>query len=117
LGRGRAANDYQTAGTKGTDVVMQSITIDPGSATGWHTHPGLETAIIKSGTLTLFDSGNPSCAAQTFTAGQVFPGTEHPHLARNLGNVPIEIVSTYYNVPAGGPVASPAPEPANCAGK
>lgn len=117
LGRGTAAADFSATGAKGSDVVVQSVTIDPGGSSGWHTHPGQETAIIKAGTLTFFDADDPDCAAQAYSAGQTVVGSGHPHMARNLGEVPVEIVVTYYNVPAGGAAASPAGEPQKCAGR
>ena len=117
LGRGTAAADYQVGGGAGTEVVVMRVTIEPGGASGWHTHPGPETAIVKAGTLTFFDSQDPECAAQTFSAGQAVVGTGQAHMARNLGDVPVELLVSYYDVAAGGATAAPAEEPAHCAGR
>jgi quercetin dioxygenase-like cupin family protein len=114
LGRGNVAGDYTVKGSKGTDVVVQKVTFEPGSTATWHTHPGAETAIIASGALTIFLSDDPKCAGREFKPGQVFLGTPAVHQAKNLGTEPVQLVVTYYDVPAGGAVATPAPRPANC---
>lgn len=114
LGRGNAPADYTVSGTKGTDVVVQKVTFEPGSVAAWHTHPGAETAIVAAGSLTIYFSDDPKCAGREFKAGDVFLGTPVVHQAKNLSKEPVQLVVTYYNVPAGGAVATPAPRPANC---
>ncbi|MEW6471883.1 MAG: cupin domain-containing protein [Actinomycetota bacterium] len=114
LGRGNAGADYTVKGSKGTDVVVQKVTFEPGSTATWHTHPGAETAIISSGAVTIFFSDDPKCAGREFKAGDVFLGTRAVHQAKNLGTEPAHLVVTYYDVPAGGAVANPAPRPDNC---
>ena len=117
LGRGTVEDDYEVEGFGGSDVVVQSVTIDPGGASGWHTHPGAEIAIVKAGRLTFFDADDPDCDATTYGPGQVLVRLGHPHLARNLTDELVEIVVTYVDVPAGAPAAAPAEEPAHCAGR
>jgi quercetin dioxygenase-like cupin family protein len=114
LGRGNAGTDYTIDGSKGTDVVAQKVTFEPGATAAWHTHPGLETAIVTSGTLTIFFSDDPKCAGREFKAGEVFLGTRAVHQAKNLGQEPVHLIATYYDVPAGGAVATPAQRPCNC---
>jgi len=117
LARGTVDHGYQVGGQAGSDVVTQSARIEPGGSSGWHTHPGAEIAIIKSGTLTFFDADDPDCQARSLSAGQVIARMGHPHLARNLGKEPVEIIVTYVDVPPGAAAAQPAQEPANCAGR
>ena len=114
LGRGGVGEPYTVSGDKGSDVVVQSVRIDPGATSGWHTHPGPEVAIVKAGTLTLFDGTDAKCHAQTFTAGQAVVRQGHVHMAKNTGKEPVEIVVTYFDVPPGGPAASPAGRPKQC---
>jgi quercetin dioxygenase-like cupin family protein len=114
LGRGTAGADYTTKGRSGSDVVVQKVTIEPGAAAAWHTHPGAETAIITAGTLTFFDGDDPNCAPRQVHAGQVVVGSGHVHQGRNLGQDPVQIVVTYYDVPAGAAAATPAERPSHC---
>src|SRR4029453_12666105 len=69
------------------DGVDQTITIAPGGHTGWHSHPGPALAVIKSGTLTLYDGDDPNCTPHSYSAGQAFvdQGGGHVHIARNEG--------------------------------
>jgi quercetin dioxygenase-like cupin family protein len=114
LGRGAVAASYRLGGDAGSDVVVQSVRIEAGAASGWHTHPGPEVAIIKSGALTFFDGDDPKCAPKTYTAGHVLVGTGHVHQGRNLGTEPVEIVVTYFNVPPGKAATTPAERPGPC---
>jgi quercetin dioxygenase-like cupin family protein len=114
LGRGKVGGAYAVKGGDGTDVVVQKVTIEPGATAAWHTHPGSETAIIVAGTLTFFDGDDQKCAPHEYKAGDVVVGSGHVHQGKNLGKEPVQIVVTYYNVPSGGPAATPASRPANC---
>jgi quercetin dioxygenase-like cupin family protein len=119
LARGLATEKVKTRGNQPYEVVGQEITIAPGGHTGWHTHPGNAIAIIKSGTLTIYDGDDPSCTAKTFNEGDVYidPGYGHVHIGRNEGSVPLEILVTYVDVVAGnGPVRIDAADPGNCTG-
>jgi quercetin dioxygenase-like cupin family protein len=113
LGRGTVSEAYTFESAAGSDLVVQRVTIEPGAAAGWHTHPGAEAAIVTAGTLTLFN-GDPHCAPREFSPGQVVTGPGHVHQGKNLGSKPVEIVVTYFSVPPGGPVATPAQRPAHC---
>jgi quercetin dioxygenase-like cupin family protein len=114
VGRGTVGDSYTVEGHKGSDVVVQAVTIQPGAASGWHTHPGPEVAIIKSGTLTFFNGDDPKCEAKAYTAGQVVTGLGHVHQGSNLSTEPVEIVVTYFDVPPGGPATVPAERPTQC---
>src|SRR5918995_2204020 len=62
LARGLATDKVKTQGNQPYDAVVQQITIAPGGHTGWHTHPGNAIAIIRSGTLTIYDGDDRACA-------------------------------------------------------
>lgn len=101
----------------GTDVVILTATIEPGGTTGWHSHPGTEIAVVKSGTLTVYDGHDPDCTARTVTAGH--GRVQHAktvHLGKNNGSVPVELYATFV-IPHGSPVRIDEPEPAQCAGR
>jgi quercetin dioxygenase-like cupin family protein len=100
-----------------TDVVILTATIEPGGTTGWHSHPGPEIAVVKSGTLTGYDGHDPDCAPRIVTAGQ--GRVQHAktvHLGKNNGSVPVELYATFV-VPHGTPVRVDEAEPDHCAGR
>lgn len=104
LGRGTSTDKIMTRGNQPFDVVTQSLTIQPGGHTGWHSHVGQAIVVIKSGTFTTYDAGDKSCTPEVYTAGQVYVdrGSGHAHIARNEGTVPLELHVTYIGVPVGG---------------
>lgn len=117
LARGVATEKVKTRGTQPYDAVVQEITIAPGGHTGWHTHPGSAIAIVKAGTLTIYEGDDPSCAPRRVNAGDVYidPGHGHVHIGRNEGTVPLEILVTYVDVdPRGGPIRIDAADPGHC---
>jgi quercetin dioxygenase-like cupin family protein len=114
VGRGTVGASYTIEGGEATDVVVQKVTIEPGATAAWHTHPGSETAIVMAGTLTFFDGYDEKCAQREYKAGEVLVGSGHVHQGKNLGKEPVEIVSTYFNVPSGGKAATPVSRPAHC---
>jgi quercetin dioxygenase-like cupin family protein len=115
LARGQAGSDYTIKGASGTDVVAVKVTLEPGATAPWHTRTGPETAIVVSGTLTLFSADDPKCAPHEYKAGEVLLGTSKVvHQVKNLGKEPVQLVITYFDVPAGGHVHAPAERPSNC---
>jgi quercetin dioxygenase-like cupin family protein len=97
--------------TKGrTDVVVRTITIEPGGSTGWHYHLGKLIAVVQSGTLTRTMA---DCSVEVATAGQSFvepDGANHVHIGRNLGTEPVVLYVTYL-LPEGAPLSVDAPNP------
>lgn len=74
-----------------TDFVFEHVTLEPGSTTGWHSHPGPLLVVVRSGTLTHDARGRDT---RTFTAGEAFvelPGAGNEHCGRNLGAEPVEL--------------------------
>jgi len=92
------------------ETVMQQIVIAPGGQTGWHTHPGPAVVLIKSGQMSFYAD---DCTLRTYSAGQSFvdSGQGHVHVARNQGNVNLELWVTYFDVPPGGAFRIDAPSP------
>lgn len=116
LARGLATKRVKTRGNEPYDVVVQQLTIAPGGHAGWHTHPGSALAVVRSGTLTIYDGDDRSCSPHTYSAGETYvdPGHGHVHIGRNEGAAPLEIVVAYVDVPPGEPVRLDAPDPGNC---
>lgn len=99
------------------DTVVQQIVVEPRGHTGWHSHPGPAIALVKSGTLTLYDGDDPACLARNYSAGQAFidSGQGHVHLGANLSATqPVEVWVTYLDVPPGASPRVDQPDPNNC---
>jgi len=97
------------------DFAVQQVTIAPGGATGWHTHPGPAFVLVKSGEFTLYDEDDPGCTGTVFKAGQSFvdEGFGHVHIGRNTGAANLELYVVYLApAPAGQPVRVDAAKPA-----
>jgi quercetin dioxygenase-like cupin family protein len=98
-------------------TVMQSIVIEPGGHTGWHSHPGPVVVLVKSGELTLYSAEDAACSGVTYSAGQAFidRGQGHIHLGRNpSASVNTELWVTYFDVPPGGAFRIDAADPGIC---
>jgi hypothetical protein len=91
---------------------MQTITVDPGGSTGWHSHPGATFVAVKSGTLTLYHGDATTCTSQAYSAGQGFlePAGD-VHVARNEGSTPVELYVTFLAVPVGAGLRVDAQNP------
>lgn len=80
--------------TKGAvDITHQTITIDPGATSGWHTHPGVVLVTVQQGSLVRYDA---HCAATVAAAGSAFAESgEHAGLVRNEGTTTVVVYVTY----------------------
>jgi len=99
------------------ETVAYSLTLAPGGSTGWHTHPGAVIFVVKSGNLTQYGLDGPACTAETLATGQAYLApvhARHPHLFRNDGTEPLEVVVTAFNTPSGQPSRLDAEPPAEC---
>jgi hypothetical protein len=115
--RGTAVDKIKTRGNEAFDVVNQTITIQPGGHSGWHSHPGQAIVVIKAGTFTTYNADDPTCSAHVYGPGDVYVdrGYGYVHIARNEGIVPTTLEITYVDVPVGQPFRIDAPTPGNCA--
>jgi quercetin dioxygenase-like cupin family protein len=92
------------------DGYVAHVQIAPGGNTGWHSHPGLAFALVRAGTLTLYDDDfNPTF----YPAGTGFveePG--HVHIGVNEGTTDVEVVVFFLSPKgAGTRIDQPAPPP------
>ena len=96
------------------DVAVQSITFQPGGHSGWHGHPGPVFIQVVSGTMTFYESDDPSCTPIVRTAGQGYLDTgDHAHIARNETGSPATNVVTYFAPPAAA-LRIDKPNPGHC---
>lgn len=95
--------------TKGAvDITHQTITIDPGATSGWHTHPGVVLVAVKQGSLVRYDE---HCSATVTAAGSAFTESgRHAGLVRNEGTAAAVVYVTYVT-PVGAALRVDAPNP------
>jgi quercetin dioxygenase-like cupin family protein len=88
----------------GYETVSVRVEIEAGATIARHTHPGIETSYIISGSTDLAIEGE---AAKTYSAGDAFQvAAGVPHGGKN-GDAPTVVAGTYV-VEKGKPLASPA---------
>ena len=99
-----------------TGVVADAVTLASGGTSGWHTHPGPELVLVKSGELTFYRSDRSGCAGGTFRAGQSFvgPAGDVPQMATNTGDVATELVVVFFGIPEDGQVRHDVDVPPGC---
>ena len=115
LGGASVAKPYSFQVKHKADVVVAKATVPPGASFGWHSHRAGVVAIVTSGTLSLYDSADPTCTAHRYSAGQGFTErANHVHLARNEGHKPVVVLVTYLGLKHGVNPDVPAASPGNC---
>lgn len=96
------------------DIAVQTITFQPRGSSGWHQHPGPVFIQVVSGTMTFYESDDPTCSPVVRTAGQGYLDVgDHAHIARNETSAPARNLVTYF-APPGAPLRIDAPNPGNC---
>lgn len=98
---------HDQAGVPGKEILIGTATLPPGSAIGYHTHPGDEAGYVLKGNLILKTQGQPD---RTLKAGDSFfnpRGAVHS-LAAAPGSDGGMAVSTWI-VDKGQPIATPVP--------
>ncbi len=99
----------------GADVAMAQITVDPGGSSGWHSHPGGAIVVVKTGTLTVYQSVGNQCGVTTYGAGQAFIGRAgEVDEVFNTGAVPYVLFVTFPRVPQGVSARTDGPDPGTC---
>jgi hypothetical protein len=96
------------------EVVTQQTTFAPGSASGWHSHPGYLAVTVMSGQVVRYAA---DCSSQTFTAGQSFNETgANTYIVKNIGTVPAAVNVEFF-IPGGTPLTGlrvDQPQPTTC---
>ena len=97
-----------------TDLIVSTLTIQPGGNSGWHTHPGPGFVQVTSGSARFYEADDPSCAPTEVSAGRAWLDRgEITHIARNESNAPVTLLVTLF-VPPGAPPRIDEPAPGNC---
>lgn len=96
------------------DLAVQQIVFAPGGQSGWHMHPGPVFIQVVSGTMTFYESDDPTCTPIIRSAGQGYLDVgDHAHIARNETGAPATNIVTYL-APPGAVLRIDAPRPGNC---
>lgn len=117
--RAKLSEAFDVPSTATSDVMMQTVVIEPGGTVGWHSHASPTFVAVKSGTVTFYRSTASGCTSQNYSAGQAYvEPVNQAHMGRNEGTTPVELYATYLAVPVGGPLRAEqeAPSGANCPG-
>jgi quercetin dioxygenase-like cupin family protein len=115
LGAASISKGYTIDVKKPADVIVAEATVPPGASFGWHYHRAAVAAVVKSGTLTLYDSSDRTCTGTRYGPGQGFTERAgHVHLARNEGHKPVVVLVTYLGLKHRVNPDVPSPRPGNC---
>ena len=69
---------------RSADLAIVRVVLEPGGSTGWHHHPGVGPAAVKSGAVTFYEE---DCQKSVYKAGEGFLESHNkPMLVRNNGN-------------------------------
>ena len=92
----------------GYETVMVIAEMKPGNCSGWHTHPGLESAYFLEGEVLMKFAGKPAFVVKAGQPVLIPPGTVHNDC--NVSGKPFKALA-HYIVEKGKPLTSPAPDP------
>jgi hypothetical protein len=83
-------------------VLTQTLTIQAGGSTGWHSHPGPVLVTVVSGTFRFQES---DCSFIDYGTGQTVldSGGGHVHIGRNAGSGVLTLSVTYLIPPGTAP--------------
>lgn len=96
------------------DIGVRSFHYEPGSYTGWHTHPGPVFIQVLEGTVTFYEAHDPDCQPIVVTApGSYLDTGEHAHIGRNETDQPARDLVVLF-APVGAPFRIDAPDPGHC---
>lgn len=87
-----------------SNTVVAKITVQPGAAFPWHTHPGPVLVNVSAGELIYVRADD--CAERHYPTGAAFvdPGQGSVHTASNPGDDVAVLIATFFQVPADGPL-------------
>jgi len=75
-----------------TDHYSQHLVLSAGGYSGWHSHPGLLIATVKTGQIDFYDA---NCRKRTVGPGGVYTENDDVHAIANTGDVDADLYISY----------------------
>jgi quercetin dioxygenase-like cupin family protein len=114
----RKADDWKVKAKGSASKIMTiRVTFQPGGYSGWHSHPGITIVSVVSGTITSFESDDPTCSPHLIPAGTAVVekhDSSHTRFIRNEGTVPLVFLATHIVPPSATTTRIDEPDPGNC---
>jgi quercetin dioxygenase-like cupin family protein len=107
--------DFRAHSTEPIDIIVRQHDYAAHSTTGWHSHPGPVFITVTKGTLTFYESDDPTCTPHVVSASSpnnAVVDTGDGHVVRNESDQPAQDISVI-TAPPGGSFRTnlPAPNP------
>jgi len=110
----RGQTDYAEAVGGPAEIMLARVTLEPGSSSGWHSHPGSGWVVVTNGQVSLY--GHDGCP-RVYAAGAAFlEEAGDIHEARNETAQPVEFFIAF-TVPSEGPLMMTASTPPGTCGR
>jgi hypothetical protein len=93
--------DFKAEAKAATDIIVRRHDYQPGSSTGWHTHPGPVFVTVIEGQITFYEYDDETCTPVVVSAGQGYVDTGRGHIGRNETDQPATDM-TVIIAPVGG---------------
>jgi quercetin dioxygenase-like cupin family protein len=93
--------DFKAEAKAATDIVVRRHDYEPGSSTGWHTHPGPVFVTVIEGQVTFYEYDDKTCTPTVVSAGEGYVDTGRGHIGRNETGQPATDM-TVIIAPVGG---------------
>jgi hypothetical protein len=115
VGQGSSNWQVEMQAKPNLDIATQIIDFPPGAHSGWHSHPGPVFISVVQGTMTFYESDDPTCQPTVRHAGEGFLDVgEHAHIARNEDQTVAARNVVTYLAPQGAALRIDQPNPGNC---
>ena len=102
--------DFEAKAKLPLDIVVREHQYNPGSSTGWHTHPGPVFITVLQGSVTFYEYDDPTCTPKVVSAGQGYVDDGHGHIGINRSDQPALDVSVIL-APVGSGFRAELPAP------
>jgi quercetin dioxygenase-like cupin family protein len=98
-------------------IMTIRVTFQPGGYSGWHSHPGITIVSVVAGTITSYESDDPTCSPHFIPAGTAVVekhDSSHTRFIRNEDTVPLVFLATHIVPPSATGTRIDEPDPGTC---